>query len=165
MKPWLDRPTEIAHLLNPAFCGTVLSASVSGYATRHTDGMPFPLTFMVLPIILHRSTRQALPPNTRTSLPAWLHRHSSSRVLFHERLASLKPFTREAMLFALLHHWLVLSPDGSLGVTMTQSQMRRLLARLDGEARECGMRALFLGKWFAAASSPETVMTAWGVRP
>lgn len=165
MKLWTARPKEEAYLLNPAFCCTILEAAIGGYSSARKEGVPFPLLFMVLPIILHKPTREALPPNTRTSMAAWLQENSAARILFYERLVSLKPHTKEAIQFGILFHWIVPREGGLIETMLSESDINRAISRLADESRECVMRARFLGKWFAAAGAPHTVLAFWGVRP
>jgi len=165
MKKWTARPKEEAHLLNPAFCCTIMAAAICGYKSVNDECMPFPLTFMILPIVLHKPTRDKLPPNTRTSMAAWLQENSLARVLFYERLISLKPHTKEALQFGMLLDWIVPRMDGLLETTLRESDINRTIHQLADEARECVMRARFLGKWFAASGASHTVMAFWGVRP
>ena len=165
MRTWTARPKEEAYLLNPAFCCTTLAAAICGYANVREEGVPFPLAFMFLPIVLHKPTRDRLPPNTRTSMAAWLQDYSDARVLFYERLVSLKPHTREAVQFGMLVDWIVPRDGGFLGTTLSESDVNRSIRKLADEARECVMRARFLGKWFAAAGATHTVMAFWGVLP
>src|SRR5438067_1970578 len=106
MKVWTQRAKDEAFLLNPAFCCTVISTAVSNFVDTSTNGMPLPIAFMVLPILLHKPTRDRLPANTRTSMPAWLQENASARVLFYERLISLKPHTREAIQFGMHRNWI-----------------------------------------------------------
>ena len=94
MKTWLARSKEEAYLFNPAFCCITLSVAMRGYASVRDGGLPFRLAFMLLPIVLHKPTRESLPRDTRTSMAAWLQANSEARVLFYERLVSLKPHTR-----------------------------------------------------------------------
>lgn len=165
MRTWALRPKEEAFLLNPAFCCTTLTAAIGSYASAKEKGVPFPLVFMVLPIVLHKPTRDSLPPNTRTSMAAWLQENSAARVLFYERFVSLKPYTKEAIQFGMLLDWIVPREGGLLEITLTESNINRAIQKLADEARECVMRARFLGKWFAAAGATHTVMAFWGVRP
>jgi hypothetical protein len=164
MRPWLARSKEVANLLNPAFCCTVLSAVVSNYSSRDNLGMPYPLAFVVMPVILHKQTRNVLPINTRTSLAAWLEEKPMSRVQFYERAISLKPFVREAILFGVTNDWLVIE-SGRLKSKLADSKFKNFLQHMDGEARECVLRARLVGKWFAAAGSAETVLSLWEVNP
>ena len=165
MKTWLSRPKEEAYLFNPAFCCTTLSMAMQSYASVKDEGVPFSLAFMFLPIILHKPTRNNLPRNTRTSMAAWLQENSEARVLFYERLVSLKPHTREAIQFGMLLDWIIPRSGGLLETTLTDTDVTRTTKTLSDEARECIMRARFLGKWFAEAGETHTAMAFWGVRP
>ncbi len=166
MRTWTGRPKEEAYLLNPAFCCTTLAAAICGFTSvREEDGVPFPFAFMFLPILLHKPTREKLPPNTRTSMAAWLQENSDVRVLFYERLISLKPHTKEALQFGMLVDWIIPRDGGFLGTTLTESDVKKSIQNMADEARECVMRARFLGKWFAAAGATHTVMAFWGIRP
>lgn len=165
MKIWLARPKEEAYLFNPAFCCTTLSVAMQSYIGVRDTGVPFPLVFMFLPIVLHKPTRESLPRNTRTSMAAWLQENSEARVLFYERLVSLKPHTREALQFGMLLDWIVPRSGGLLETTLTNADVMRTTRTLSDEARECIMRARFLGKWFAEAGETHTAMAFWGVRP
>src|SRR5689334_6392659 len=112
MKPWIKRANEEAYLLNPAFCSLALVASILEYRKSKEEGMPFPLLFMVLPIVLHQPTRRLLPPNIRTSMPAWLQTNASAQVLFYSRVVALRPHTREALQFGLLQQWISKPANG-----------------------------------------------------
>jgi hypothetical protein len=165
MKTWFSRPKEEAYLFNPAFCCNTLSAAIQNYTSVRNEGIPFSLAFMFLPIVLHKPTRESLPPNTRTSMAAWLLENAEARVLFYERLVSLKPHTREAIQFGMLHAWIVLRNGGLLETTLSNAEVTRTTRALSDEARECVMRARFVGKWFAEAGETHTAMAFWGVRP
>lgn len=164
MKRWEERTIEEAHLLNPAFCCAVLSASVVGYTSEASAGLPFPLSFLVLPTTLHKHTRESLPRDTRTSLAAWLQQNCEARVGFAQRVIAVRPHTREAILFGTTHGWLTMS-GGLLAPTINELVINKSTQSLETEARECLRRAAFVGKWFARAGNAATVMALWGVRP
>jgi uncharacterized Zn finger protein (UPF0148 family) len=65
MKQWTHRPREEANLLNPAFCCTALASSIVSYMSVDVEGMPYPLAFMILPIVLHKSVFKNLPGHTQ----------------------------------------------------------------------------------------------------
>jgi len=165
MRTWTARPKEEAHLLNPAFCCTTLAAAISGYMNVKREGIPFSLSFMILPIVLHKPTRNSLPPTIRTSMVAWLQENPFARVLFYERIVSLKPHTREAIQFGMLLDWLMITSGGVLEVAVSESDINRAIQKLTEEARECVMRARFVGRWFAVAGTASTIMALWGIRP
>lgn len=165
MRPWGVRPKEEAFLLNPAFCCISLTAVIVNYASVRQKGLPFPLVFMALPIVLHKPTRDALPPSTRTSMAAWLHENADARVMFYERALSLKAYTKEAVKFGMLRQWIVLGEGGLFETTLTKQDINRAIQRLSNEARDCALRARFLGRWFATSGAAGMVMAFWGVRP
>lgn len=165
MKVWIERPREEAHLLNPAFCCLGITAAVVGYQHMASRGLPLTLAYMVLPITLHKPTRDLLPRNRRTSLPLWIQQNASVRVLFHERLLSLKLFTREAIIFGCGKGWISLGDDASLVTNRTEAALRRAYQSLGDEPKDCAIKAVFLGKWLASAGPPATVMALWGIQP
>ena len=77
MKPWHERPTEIANLFNPAFCALIVRDGSQGFAEHNPTGMPYPLAFVLLPIVLHRGTRNILPKTIATKLHPWIEQHRS----------------------------------------------------------------------------------------
>jgi hypothetical protein len=164
IRPWLTRSKEAAFLFNPAFCCTVISSSIVSYTLENHDGMPFPLVFIVLPIVLHKQTRNLLPFNTRTSLAAWLEKNPIVRIQFYDRAISLKPFVREALIFGFQRNWLTLN-SAHIQSTLSNQDVRLFLDREEGEARECMVKSRLVGKWLANAGSPETIMAFWEVKP
>jgi hypothetical protein len=95
----------------------------------------------------------------------WIQVNASARVLFHERLVSLKPFAREAILFGCSRAWFAMQEDASLTTDRTEAALRRSYQSLEAEPKDCVIKAIFVGKWLAAAGSPATVMALWGIQP
>src|SRR5262245_49158841 len=116
MKPWASRPTELAYLFNPAFCGWVLREAVEGYVSVKPAGMPLALSFLILPLVFHRSTRELIPAAVTTRFHVWLQEHPEVRVNFAERTRELAPFTREALLFLASWAQLHVADDGAITV-------------------------------------------------
>ncbi|HON68950.1 MAG TPA: DUF6521 family protein [Phycisphaerae bacterium] len=165
MTVWTERPHEEANLLNPAFCCLGMTAAIAGYQAEANQGLPLGLAYMILPITLHKPTRDLLPRNRRTSLPMWIQDNASVRVLFHERLISLKPFTREAILFGCSRAWITVQNNASLVTDRTEAALRRACQSLEAEPRDCVLKAIFVGRWLATAGTPATVMALWGIQP
>jgi hypothetical protein len=164
MRHWANRSKEAANLFNPPFCCAALVATVANYSQEINIGMPFPLAFIALPVILHKQTRSVLPYSTKTSLAAWLEQNPSVKIQFYERAVSIKPFVQEAILFGVNNNILYFE-TGRLRSSVQDNKVKSFLQKTDGEARECIMRARLLGRWFALAGSPESVMALWEVRP
>lgn len=165
MKPWAERTREEAHLLNPPFCCVTITSACVGYNESRGQPLPFVLAFMVLPIVLHKHTRESLPRTSRTSVPAWLQDNVEARIGFHERLMALQPYTREAMRYGLSFNWIAMGDKGGIRCVAPNALINRAIRSLDGDAQECVSRARFLGKWFGTTASTETTMALWGIRP
>jgi Family of unknown function (DUF6521) len=158
---WDDRPVEARGLLNPAFMALLLAHGSVGYAQESDVGLPYPLAFLLPPIVLHTDTRERLPTNIRTSLAAWLAEQPYLRETFPPRVRALVPHTREAVGYGLAGGLLEIGGGGILisptspGAAPTQSTLTRRLFE----------RAHYVGRWFARTGSVATVYTLWGVRP
>jgi hypothetical protein len=98
-------------------------------------------------------------------MAAWIQAHPEARVQFFERVMVLKPYTREAIMFGLVHNFLALSQGGRLQTGLAKSDAEKFMQRLDNEAKECNKRARFIGRWFASAGTIQTVMALWGIKP
>lgn len=165
MRSWSERPLEEASLLNPAFCSAVLTSTVDDYIEATPAGMPFVLAFLVLPVVLHKQTRGALPNNIRTSLAAWMENNPNARVGLVERIRSLTPYTREALLFGAARRSIAFSDSGRIVLNGGFSGLRKFLRTTTDETRACIDKARFLGRWFAGGGTEQTVLSLWGVRP
>jgi Family of unknown function (DUF6521) len=166
MQPWPNRVVEEANLFNPAFCATLLAKAADEFTKKTHRPLPFALAFLVLPIVLHRGTRMALPGSTITSLLPWIQDNREQIVDFATRVRRLREITRETMLFGLQHETLALSTEGDLSVgSKRQSATERRTGLFTDEARECVDRAGFIGRWFAAGGTTATIFAAWGISP
>ena len=116
MQSWKKRPVEYANLLNPAFCSILLHNAVKGYQQEKNRGMPYPLLFLVLPIVLHRSTREALPKRIVTRLHIWLQERPEVRVGFGDRSRDLVLYTKEAITFGMQTKIISIGKQGNLTI-------------------------------------------------
>jgi len=82
MQPWSKRVVEEANLFNPAFCAVLLARASEEFTKKTQQPLPFALAFLVLPVVLHRGTRAALPGSTVTSLLPWVQEHREQLVNF-----------------------------------------------------------------------------------
>jgi Family of unknown function (DUF6521) len=166
MQPWTNRVVEEANLFNPAFCATLIAKAVDEYQKKTHRSFPFPLAFLLLPAVLHRGTREALPGSTITLLLSWVQDNREQLVDFAVRVQRLRGITREALLFGTQHETLAVSADGGVIVgAKRQSPTEKRTGLFTEEARECVDRAGFLGRWFAAAGTTATIFAAWRVAP
>ncbi|MGA8909893.1 MAG: three component ABC system middle component [Acidobacteriaceae bacterium] len=166
MQSWSDRVIEEANLFNPAFCAALLGKSADEFVKKAHHPLPFAVTFLVLPIVLHQATRRSLPGSTITSLLTWIQTNREQLVDFAVRVQRLRRITREALLFGVQHQALAITNTGDLDVgAKRRAATEKRTELFTDEARECVDRAGFIGRWFAAAGTTATIYAAWGVVP
>jgi hypothetical protein len=156
MTAWSDRPRVEATLLNPALVAVLLANAARDYDADGA-GIPWPLAFIVTPLVLHRPTRDALPRDTRTHFSTWIRRYPLLRAGFPRRAAAMVDTTREGVRFGLRAG--ILAREGSA-----------LTAHLDaeappGELQQLVRRAALVGRWLAKTDQPSTVFALLGVAP
>lgn len=163
MNTWENRPIEQAHLLNPAFCGEILRRAIKSYNTNSKQPFPYPLVFLILPVVLHRHTRENINLNTREQLHVWLQNNQSLRFGFAERARSLVSFTKEALNFLLQLDLIIINNTAALQLTRKRTQQQNLPE--DSEIVDCFKKAEIVGRWYAKAGNAANVYTMWGVTP
>jgi hypothetical protein len=167
-QPWTERPTEVANLLNPAFLGALLRKAVDGYAEESGNGLPFELSFLVIPLCLHPDTVRRLPSRAAsTPLHTWLQREENRDVLLSvgERVLALVPFTREALIFAAQRGVIAFDDAGTLRAGEKALRGITTYPNTSEEIKQAVRRAEFVGRWFALAGTTATIYSLLGVRP
>ena len=163
MRAWSERPIEVTNLLNPAFCSLLLRDSIVSFHKEKEQGMPYPLSFLVLPLVLHKPTRDMLPDTIRTRLYVWLGDHPEVYVRFAQRTRQLVPYTKESLTFGVQKGIIDVTEDGNL--IPVQGRLKTLSWPTDAEPAICRRKAQFLGRWFAQAGEVATIFAMWGIRP
>ncbi|HHX62452.1 MAG TPA: hypothetical protein GX707_17340 [Epulopiscium sp.] len=161
MKEWRKRPREIANNFNPAFCGELIYYVVEDYYKIKKDGMPFLLLPFVLPIILHKATRDRIE-SSRTHMSVWLQRNPQVKINFGHRVNNLLDITLEAYVF-LIEYNVIKIKEGKLFII--NKPIKRKADTLHEETKACIGKAKVIGKWFARANDIGTVYVMWGVKP
>jgi hypothetical protein len=162
MKPWSSRPIEVRNLFNPAFCGLVVMRALKGYEEANKAGMPFSLSLLVLPLCLHKTSREVLSGYYRGYFLKALIENPQLTVGFAQRAATLLPYSLEALGFAMHMGCFNVSNDGRL-----KTVPRSIRQTLSGTAETvaCQRVARFVGKQFAEIYDRVTIYSALGVRP
>jgi hypothetical protein len=160
---WEERPVEIANHFNPAFCGEVLRRCINSYHQTNSLPFPYPLIFLVLPIVLHRNTRESISPRQRLTLHAWLQRYPDLRIGFAERASELILITKEALIFLLQVD--AVRFDDQAGLISQPYRKVPIVGQDEGEIADCYRKADMVGRWFARAGTVTTIYAMWGVRP
>jgi hypothetical protein len=164
MRPWLERPNEFANLFNPAFCAYLLRNALAGFEEISEEGIPFAQIFFILPLILHKKTRELLPKSAGTKLHVWIQKNPSILIGLPSRIRNLVPFTREAIMFGLHMDFFAITENGN--VISRKARLRKKPRwPSDSEPGRILRKSQLIGKLLANAGNTTTIYTLFGVRP
>jgi hypothetical protein len=163
MLPWERRPIEVANLLNPAFCTVLLRETAKGYESVRGSGIPYALSFLALPLVLHQATRDALPGKISVTQHTWIQAHPELRFSVEQRVTNLVPFVKEAIMFGLNLNILTIDEDGN--IQTTDKKVRSPNWDRNSEPYLCFKKASFVGRWMARARDVATIYAMWGLQP
>ncbi len=162
MKRWDQRPFEIRNLFNPAFCGLILFRAMQGYEEGDSRGMPFSLSLLVLPLCLHKDSREVIAANSRSYLLKITEKYPQVQVGFADRATAMVPYALEGFGLLMERGCIAVTDDGRLQTVL--DKIRKSISGTD-ETKSCQRVARFIGKEFALIADRVTVYTSFGVRP
>ena len=162
MRAWEYRPDEVKNLLNPAFCGRVIYGTIVEYQKNTKRDFPFPLVYLILPLVLPQSIRAEI--NSRTQLTNWIQRHQELVFNFGKRASDFIEITNEAVEFMMQIGFIKLTDNGELSREIVAGTLSKT-KHTDPEISECLKKAEHVGRWFAGAGKVETIYVSLGVRP
>src|SRR5690242_5984400 len=109
-----DQSLSYFNLFNPAFCGQLMRICVSEYEYNSKQKMPFSLSFLILPLLLHKELRDTIEHNT--NLHTWTfenyHRLIDLNKITNERI----DLTKSTLIYLLQTGSLIIDNDAKLGV-------------------------------------------------
>ena len=162
MKPWNQRPREIRNLFNPAFCGLILARGVEGFSETLNRPMPFSLTLLILPLCLHKRTREQIKEANRAYFTKILQTHPEIRVDLARRARGLMPYTMEA--FGYLMSCGAIDVDESGCVVLRDNKVKKPITGSQ-DTKDCQTVARSLGRKLALINDRATIYTTLGIRP
>lgn len=149
-------------MLNPAFCARLLYGTIRTYNIESKRAFPFSLIYLVLPLLLHKHTRNAI--NSRTQLLVWVQRNEYLLINFAKRAKQMVRITNEAVELLLQSNYLKLTTSGELEILSTTRAISKTQFT-DDEVKDCITKSEHIAKWFAKAGKAETIYVSLGVRP
>jgi len=158
--PWAERPPEEARIFNPAFCADLISHTVREYCRMRQTALSMANIFLVLPLILHKPTREVLPRRANTAFAGWVAENSALLAEMPERTKRLRPISREALLFALQHQLLRFESGGFI-----QGAKLVRIPTTTSEVSAARSAAVLLGRWFAGQSTQSSILQGLGITP
>jgi hypothetical protein len=161
---WPERPPEEAANLNPAFCAELIGRAVSEFNRARRTPLNIATAFVVLPLILHKPTRDRLPGRANAVFATWVAEHNSLLAELPDRVNRLRPVSREALLFGLRHRLLSVQ-DGELvpGEHSIRGTTKTTPSTDDVDAAR--KAANLVGRWFANQGTQTGVLQGIGIAP
>lgn len=162
MKQWNERIREVAYLLNPAFCARLLYVTIKEYEQKGQSHFPFACAYLVLPLVLHKPTREKI--SSRTHLLQWIQNNQEILIGYANRAKELVSITNEAIELLLQTGVVELDSNGMLGIVKGSPRISKT-KYLDQEIIECIKKCEHVARWFVGAESVTTIYISLGVRP
>ncbi|MCP1213873.1 three component ABC system middle component [Acetobacter okinawensis] len=162
MKRWDQRPFEIRNLFNPAFCGLVLFRALDGYEEEDARGMPFSLSLLVLPLCLHKDSREVIASSPRSYLLKTTEKNQQIMVGFTDRVTQMLPYAFEGFGLLMERGCIAVADDGR--IQTIAGKVRKTVGGT-AETVSCQKVARIVGKEFARIADRATVYTTFGIRP
>ena len=162
MKRWDQRPFEIRNLFNPAFCGLVLFRALHGYEEVNAHGMPFSLSLLVLPLCLHKDSREVIANSPRSYLLKTTEKNQQVMVGFADRATEMRPYAFEGFGLLMERGCIAIADDGR--IQTVPDKVQKTVKGTD-ETVSCQKVARIVGKEFARIADRATVYTTFGIRP
>lgn len=162
MKPWNKRSVIEAALFNPAFCGELLTKTVTAYNTACTQGgFPYAMSYLVLPLLLNEDFFQALPKRSSTSFVSWVVTNEHLLIGLDGRVKSMKAYTDESLMICLLSGLLSLENNGCL--TAGEANFNKLRNNKRDDVDALSKRSEVIGAWLGKAGDVTTVYSLLGI--
>ena len=152
-----SRPAELIDLLNPVCCSLLIRSAIDGHVQESECGLPYALAMLVLPLVLHKRTREALPLRLTTTLAIWAQRHPELLLELGRRVKSMDVFYREAIIWAMNQRLLSLEGDTLKANSVTPFSKRSFLRTREMES--CERASFLIGRWFAKSGNSATIFT------
>jgi hypothetical protein len=162
VKRWDQRPFEIRNLFNPAFCGLVLFRALHGFEEQDARGMPFSLSLLVLPLCLHKDSREVIASSPRSYLLKTTEKNQQVTVGFADRVTHMLPYAFEGFGLLMERRCISVSDDGRI---QTVADKVRKTVKGTNETVSCQKVARIVGREFARIADRVTVYTTFGIRP
>jgi hypothetical protein len=138
--------------------------ALHGYEEEDARGMPFSLSLLVLPLCLHKDSREVIASNSRSYLLKTAEKNQQIKVGFADRVTQMLPYAFEGFGLLMERGCIAIADDGRI-----QTVPNKVRKTIDGTATAetiaCQKVARIVGREFARIADRATVYTTFGIRP
>lgn len=156
--------SEEVALFNQAFLARILRDALIDFEKEAHENMPVPLAFLLVPLALHKPTRDDLPTRSSSQMQTWIREHPRHMAQLGTRVVGMRSFVGLAIRFGL-YHGVLTSESGRIGGGSVKRRTHSYNELESVEVQECLQTARFLGRWFARQPDAATLLAFWGLRP
>lgn len=160
---WTERNKIVANLFNPAFCGEIIRATAKEYNKHTNTNFPYAFTFLVLPIVLHKATRDRMPRSVRTYFFVWVEKNNDLFFDFPKRTRGMVKYTKEALSFLLFHNKIEFNDNTE--IIVTDERVKKINKEDYQEYNEILKKAEMLGKWLSSTSNVKSIYSFLRITP
>lgn len=160
---WTERNTIVANLFNPAFCGEIIRVTAKEYNKHTNTKFPYAFAFIVLPIVLHKPTRERMPRTVRTYFFVWVEKNDDLFFDFSKRTRSMVKYTKEALSFLLAHNKIEFNEDAE--IIASDESVKKIKKEDYQEYNEILKKAEMFGKWLSSTSDVRSIYSFLRITP
>ncbi|WP_219618140.1 MULTISPECIES: three component ABC system middle component [Brevibacterium] len=159
--PEKHRPALSNTILNPALIAASIQWASHRFRTTSKQLMPWEYSFLVVPLVFHQLTRQALPQTSATHLPVWINNNQNVLAGFPNRSRKFVPHVREGIRYGLRSGQITLNDGGTLRASMRSG----VKLHEETELRGILSSAATFGGILSKSGSSVNIFTQFGVSP
>lgn len=156
---------EEINLLNPAYTGFLLLASLRAYCEHDAQGMHCALPYVVVPMVLIPNLAASLPSTYRVPIASWVAEQGGELSDFPAMASACIPVVDSATLFLLKMGIIQLTDGANYFIVNDELAKSPSLFNKSESMKQALKAASFIGKWFAHSSTVETIYAQLGIRP
>ena len=157
-------PEEL-NLYNPAYVGVILYQAIREYQSKNKSGIHCGLAYLVAPMSLSPKYSGILPTTTSSPIASWVAEHEGELIGFAGVVFSYADAVNSAVVFLLEHEAILLDDEGKYRIKNTALPQKPAYVIKNVRFKNSFLAAGLLGRWFAEASSVESVYAQLGIRP
>jgi len=157
--------SEEINLYNPAYVGVVLYQAIREFQKKNTSGFHCALTYIVVPLSISPKYLKILPTTTATPIASWGARHEGELIGFASDVSAYVDIVHTAIAFLLEHNAVMLNEKGYYILTDAYFPQKPKYIIDNIRFKDSFLATGLLGRWFAEASTVESIYAQLGIRP
>ena len=156
---------EEINLYNPAYVGVILYQAIREHIAKNPSGFHCCLAYIVAPLSISPKYSKILPSTVATPIAGWAANNEGELIGFAGVASSYVDVVNSAIAFLMEHNTVLLSDDGLYFLSDGVFSQKPSYVANNMKYKDSFLAAGFLGRWFAEASSVESVYAQLGIRP